>query len=308
MALPLHVLPRAAYAVGMIRRDVGHEYWLFEQHDHALLAGDMARKVGGQFLTFEPLAASIAAVDLHDCGWPVHDQAPTLNPKGQPLDVFETPRHIGLPIWEASARQAAEHDPYTGLLVSLHSLSLSVLAASHASSKQKHEQFNLEDARTRFEINRFQHGQTELQEQLRKQLQLSTGIPMRMGLAETANNLREQQLVHNFRLLQAMDQLSLSICCTEPPGSQTSPVHYRPGGSSVSLDVHRPSDKLLVVDPWPFAVAEVRVSIKYRRLAAQSFADDDAFGAAYAKAPQSVLECAVVPQAYIAPDEHPLSL
>jgi hypothetical protein len=280
----------------MIRRRQGNEFWLFTQHDHALLAGALARHVGNAlFAGFSPWDESVLAVDLHDCGWPAHDDQPTLNADGLPLDVFETPRHIGLAIWESSARLASERHPYCGLLVSLHSLSLSVLASSHMPSARQHDQYNLDDARARFEINRFQHGQTELQERLRNQLGLSTTIPLRMGLAETANNLAEQMLIHNFRLLQAMDQLSLSICCTEPPGEWTTPIHRRPGASAAPLSVRRPESGTLLVSPWPFDADAVRVSIGYRRIDVEPFRDPAAFATAWACAPMASLNCVVLP-------------
>ena len=46
-------------------------------------------------------------VSLHDCGWPLHDDRPTLNSQGQPLHVFETPVTLATQVWTASARRAA---------------------------------------------------------------------------------------------------------------------------------------------------------------------------------------------------------
>lgn len=281
----------------MIRRQVGHEWWLITQHDHALLAGELARHMGNaQFMGFDPLVESVLAVDLHDCGWPAHDDHPTLNPDGLPLDVFETPRSIGLPIWESSARLAAERDAYAGLLVSLHSLSLSVLASTHAASSRRQDEFNLDDMRARFELNRFQHGQSELQHRLRDRLGLSTDIPLRLGLAETSNDPAELRLIHNFRLLQAMDQLSLCICCTDLPVDWIGPVHPFPGAGEVHLRVNRSRAGMLALDPWPFDEPTMQVSVRYRRLPVQSFTDEQAFQAAYLQAPLGNLQCQVTPK------------
>src|SRR5437016_2089390 len=138
----------------MIRRRVGDEFWLFTQHDHALLSGDLARHFGDvdHFNKPEPFDRTILGISLHDCGWPLHDDAPTLNSKGEPLDVFETPPHIGLKVWSASADLAAARDDYAGMLASLHALSLSNLAMS-----QTHAHYNWNDPRLRFEMNKFQH-------------------------------------------------------------------------------------------------------------------------------------------------------
>ena len=74
----------------MIRRHVADEFWLIAQHDHALLSGHLAEQIGGG--EFErPAPRAIRGIALHDCGWPLHDdEAPTLNERGQPLDVFES--------------------------------------------------------------------------------------------------------------------------------------------------------------------------------------------------------------------------
>src|SRR5689334_4373848 len=115
----------------MIRRRVADEFWLFTQHDHALLAGVLAERLGNDtFASPDPREAVVRGVAMHDCGWPLHDDAPTLNRHGEPLDVFETPPQIGLRVWSEAARRAAGADPYAGLLVSLHSLSLSMFAMS----------------------------------------------------------------------------------------------------------------------------------------------------------------------------------
>ena len=37
------------------------------------------------------LENTITGISLHDCGWPIHDERPTLNPDRIPLDVFESP-------------------------------------------------------------------------------------------------------------------------------------------------------------------------------------------------------------------------
>src|SRR5215207_9949665 len=109
----------------MIRRRVENEFWLITQHDHALLSGELAKHVGNKLFD-PPSESAIKGISLHDCGWPVHDDQPTLNSKHLPIDVFESTPEIGLKVWQAgSERAAAAGDDYAGLLVSLHVLSLS---------------------------------------------------------------------------------------------------------------------------------------------------------------------------------------
>ena len=80
----------------MIRRDMEKSFLLFTQDDHARLSGELARHYGNRFFAkAEPLEETIRAVARHDCGWPLHDQMPTLNKDGLPLDV---PLRLGLAV------------------------------------------------------------------------------------------------------------------------------------------------------------------------------------------------------------------
>src|SRR3982751_2326827 len=242
----------------MIRRRVDDEFWLFTQHDHALLAGQLAEEFGNHaFAAPDPRDATIRGVAMHDCGWPLHDDEPTLNNKHEPLDVFETPPHVGLKVWSEASRRAAELDPYAGLLVSLHSLSLSMFAMS-PDRTVANEKWDATDPRTRFEANQFQHAQLELQETLRRRLGLRTDLPTQGGIVTApTEDPRELALRFNFRLLQAMDKISLCVCCTEPPFTKIEPLETQPGHAPQSLRVHRPTPATLHLSPWPFALAEL---------------------------------------------------
>ena len=270
----------------MIRRQMQPEWFLITQDDHARLAGELAAHVGNQlFDKPEAPESFVKAVAMHDCGWPLHDDEPTLNGAGEPMDVFETTPEIGLKVWAASAERALAADERSGLLVSLHSLALSVQATSGATigAAQKHRSFDMTNPTHRFDVNKFQHRQVELQESLRKRLGLAADLPLRQGLAIESELPAEQQIVFQFRLLQAMDSLSLAICCTKPPVGQIRPVLARPGGRALSLRVRR-DDQVVLVSPWPFDVEEIRLELPYRRMEATQFESIQAFRATYAAA------------------------
>src|SRR5687767_3900368 len=126
----------------MIRKHVGEFFYLFRQDDHARLSGELAEHYGNKwFARPEPAAEVIAAVGLHDCGWPLHDDRPTLNKEGLPVDVFETPLAIALEVWREGVERVKTFSPYTQLMVSLHVLGLSGFAAGHA--RDRLEQFEL---------------------------------------------------------------------------------------------------------------------------------------------------------------------
>lgn len=213
----------------MIRREAGNEFILITQNDHAILAAELAGHFGNsRFAAPRRRESVLSGVRLHDAGWPLHDDEPTLNPSHQPLDVFETPRPIALKVWCASAERAAAADTYGGLLASLHSLALSIYATTHA--PHQHEKFDISQMHERFEVNKFQHREVERQEQLRRRLGLRTDLPLKHGLAEPNASPEDDQVMFDFRLLQAMDLISLCLCCTKPPAEQTQDVFKQPGG------------------------------------------------------------------------------
>src|SRR5258708_2809162 len=116
----------------MIRHRHDDRFLLFTQDDHARLSGTLAAHIGNlRFARADPFAPVTEAIAMHDSGWPMHDQQPTLNAEGLPLHVFETPVHISTPVWSESVRLACERGDYCGLLVSLHVMALSALAQSH---------------------------------------------------------------------------------------------------------------------------------------------------------------------------------
>jgi hypothetical protein len=263
----------------MIRRRVNDEFWLITQHDHALLSGELAEHLGNGHFAAPSSCSAILGTALHDCGWVVHDDEPTLNGDQFPIDVFETPRHIGLRVWEESADRAAARDDYAGLLVAIHTLALSVFATEQAPISGT--RWDNTDPRGRFEINRFQHKVIELQESLRQRLDLRTDRPLKQGLAEDSPDSKEQKLAFDFRWLQAMDRLSLAICCTTPPFQCLEPVRARVGGKTMSIQLARLANELVTLKPWPFHHEAFTVDIPYRRVSAQPFESEQQFRQIY---------------------------
>jgi hypothetical protein len=282
----------------MIRREVGNEFLLIKQHDHALLAGQLAERFGNdRFAKPEPRESVLTAVRLHDAGWPLHDEQPTLNRTHLPLDVFETPRPIALKVWSASAECASAADPYAGLLVSLHVLSLSIFATTQQQQRQagKHETFNVAQLTERFEVNKFQHREVERQEQLRRQLGMRTDLPLTHGLAEPLASVEDDRLVFHFRLLQAMDLISLCLCCTEPPADRTQDVLTKPGGRARHLSLRRDAGGAVGVDPWPFDVGTIELAIRTSRVPARAYRSKEDLSAEMASASVEQLALRVAP-------------
>jgi hypothetical protein len=253
----------------MIRHFANSDYLLFTQHDHALLAGRIAERVGNERIA-RPSLQTIQGIALHDCGWPLHDDHPTLNEQGLPLHVFETPTPISTQVWSASARRAANKDPYSGLLVSLHVLNLSIMSQQHHRTPPDI-----------FELNKFQHAQIELQEQLRPRVGLRIDQPLTHGLAQDGVSPEEDALLFDFRLLRAMDALSLALLCSEELKISTAGFQSRPGGPELPINVTRPNPFEIRLTPWIFEDPAMEFEIPFRRVPARKYADDYSLQQAY---------------------------
>jgi hypothetical protein len=274
----------------MIRHRRGEDFLLITQHDHAQLSGRFARHVGNAlFSTPLPFDETIDGISLHDCGWPLHDDSPTLSPQGYPLDVLESPMSIATRVWSESASRAAAHHPYSGLLVSLHVLRLSALAQSRDQSP--HERYR--DARDLFDLNKFQHKQVEQQVGLRRALGLRTDVPLTLGLAQPGTDEREDLLLAGYHLLKAMDAISLDACSGGDLFDTIDEVYPRPGNAPLALRFGHPRPFELTIDPWPFDADRLAFDISARRVPAQRYESDAEFRAAWSGASVGVCHVTV---------------
>ena len=270
----------------MIRRAVENGFLLIAQHDHALLSGKMARRIGNQsFRAPSPYEAVVEAIAQHDCGWPLHDENPTLNAAGQPLHVFEASVSLATQVWNASVARAMNLGDYQGLLVSLHVLGLSAFALSHAKSASRADLF---------EMNKFQHRQIEIQEDLRTRLGLSNDLPRQLGLAAAGASPAEDLLRFNFRLLTAMDRISLALCCGENLFPALEDVHARPGAPESTVRLSMPNPSMMAMTPWPFDQRPLCFEVPARRVADGAFASPEEFQEAYRRAPVERLALTLV--------------
>jgi hypothetical protein len=263
----------------MIRHSFGDSFLLITQHDHALLAGRLAERIGnGLFGAPSPFAEVVRAVSLHDCGWPVHDdEGPTLNPKGLPLHVLESPMDVATRVWTESVRRATEHGPYTGLLVSLHVTALSNFA--QANWPIVHER--IKTPAEKFMLNKFQQQQFEIQEKLRRQLGMRTDLPLENGLAEPGVDEAEDLLAFNYGLLKTMDRVSLDLCCSEDLFREIEDVYPRPGEPPLTIKVKHTGRAAMELSPWPFGPQRLEFEVPCRRIPAQAYANVETFREVY---------------------------
>lgn len=260
----------------MIRHRIGNEFLLIAQDDHARFAGQLAEHVGNErFAGLLPFRPTVDGIRLHDSGWPLHDDTPTIDATGLPTHVLHAPIVLTAQMWSASVDRAVAVHPWSGLLVSLHVLRLSTLPDSN---KRRH------DPRAVFELNKFQHRQIEIQEELRKKLGMRIDLPLFFGLAPPGRSEEEDLLRHAAAWMRALDGISLDACHDQPLFEKMDDVLPRPEGQPISLRLEHPAPLTIGVEPWPFDVVEIAANLPCRRVPAARFASGEDFARAFAAA------------------------
>jgi Protein of unknown function (DUF3891) len=102
----------------MIVRDAGDAWHIVLQTDHAELSGELARAWAEQG---ERFASVEIAARRHDDGWAVWERMPGLEPgSDRPRNFLDVQVLSHLAFYRAAIAAVTDHDPYAGLLVSMH--------------------------------------------------------------------------------------------------------------------------------------------------------------------------------------------
>ena len=97
-----------------------------------------------------------------------------------------------------------------------------------------------------------------------------------------------------YNLLHWTDRLSLILCRNElPEMGRALEIYHGPDGRR--YDVRQLPDGIVQVQPWPFAMAEVEVSVEASELTQLQFADDAELAAALRAAPIETLRWTLRP-------------
>jgi hypothetical protein len=101
----------------MIVRDAGDAWQVVMQTDHA----DLSAAFAGAWRDRGPRHESVAiAAGRHDDGWAVWERAPRRDESGKPVSFLDVDVRSHLAFYRAGIAAITEHDPYAGLLVSMH--------------------------------------------------------------------------------------------------------------------------------------------------------------------------------------------
>jgi hypothetical protein len=102
----------------VIVRDAGAHWQVVLQIDHADLSGELARAWADRGPRHGSLEIAAAR---HDDGWAVWERSPRVDPEtGKPVNFLDVDVSSHLAFYRAGIAAITEHDPYAGLLVSMH--------------------------------------------------------------------------------------------------------------------------------------------------------------------------------------------
>jgi Protein of unknown function (DUF3891) len=262
----------------MLRLETETGWWLVTHPDHARLAGAFAERWGNdRFLSPEPREHVLRGIARHDDGWAARDAAPQITRQGKP-SAFSTElvgkysgfEEIDLPdylaVRERAVRLISEEDPYAAILISMHTYSL---LHDHADrSTIRADQLPL--------LDQFLEGQKALQDSLRKQITANPKLKQ--------EHKSESAILDHFRLLQTNDYLSLLTCVDYQIPVEL--LHALPtrDGKGATIEARSVGPRHFVLDPYPFAEAQLSFQFPARHVHGKLFSSakefQDAFHAA----------------------------
>ena len=102
----------------MIVREQADSFVLVEQHEHALVSGEFARRWAEEPM---PVGPTLYAVENHDVGWRETDEEVLWNEAtGRPHSFVDYPLGPKLEAWRRGIEFVEAHDAYAGYLCSMH--------------------------------------------------------------------------------------------------------------------------------------------------------------------------------------------
>lgn len=252
------------------------------QEDHAELSAQFAAHWGNErFSQLRPYKTMVFATTFHDSGYREFEGNPPINvAKGRPYahreDVpsFEA---IELQAYAKNVEWVQSHDPYAGLLVSMHRTGL------------WHNRYNVftEPA------GRLRERSPEVQATKK---QLETKQEEAKKALASGNPKFEDELAYNYRALQIFDLLSLYFCCDGYAAENQfkeyaiAPVRVAYGSpEEVRLRIVPNGANGVRFDPYPFDISPLQVSVRARVISLSAGKSADAGLETYQKAPREII-------------------
>lgn len=262
----------------MIVRQQADEIMLIRQTDHAVLSGFFAREWGNDlFSRPEPFDSFCLATSEHDSGWRKWELEPRIDPKSRfPYSFMNLPTADHILLYQRCIDRLAKWDPYAELLVNMHCAGLydrarATLPGFSAKYVKPDESALVNDFVQRLRLR-----------QLRLKVDLRANVATKIAADEN-------QLQMNYQRMEALDRLSLLFCLNAFEGATIERVPVDNEGSETDWELHRDSDTVISLAPYPFRRSPLQVSILARSVPKRLYADDLEFQKALARAPYFAL-------------------
>jgi Protein of unknown function (DUF3891) len=238
------------------------------QPDHGVQTGLFGRHWGNeQTPPFTPREPVIAAGTRHDDGWKAWEERPSLDPStGQPWQFYRLTPHEHVPLYRRGIALAAQHDPTTGLLVSMHGAGL----------------YNDRYGAARLAERQFSPSEQALVDEF-----LAERV---LGHQRHTHVTTDPQVWYNYLLLEVWDRLSLQYAFRLAADGIIAPLP-RPDGAAAALHCRHNGDLALLLDPYPFEQSPCTFPLQARLLPDKPYRNAEEFLAEMAKADVTVLEC-----------------
>jgi hypothetical protein len=273
---------------------------LIEQNEHGRAAGDLAGHWGNDtFAAPERPASARVAAAMHDDGWREADDTPLMNEaEGRPLHFLEIDMAEHVPLYGRGVDRVFEVDPYAGLLVSMHWTGL------------YRSRWGMQSGSVGFgggasTLERLQTEAVDAEEQ--------RWIEVKRGLMRDARRSDlEAGLWHSYDLLQAWDLLSLYVSLMDirpsdgpvvplastlkgldqvPGAKLIESVPLRIAGARSDLVLTPVADGVVTVDPYPFDVDSIDVSVTGKAIPDRRYASQEDARETLGNADEVTLTC-----------------
>jgi len=271
----------------MLRLETATGYWLITHPDHAHLAGAFAERWGNDlFASPQPHASVLHGIHVHDDGWAARDAHPSITRQGKPsafsselVGKYSAFEEIDLAdylaVRERAVAQVEATDPYAALLVSMHTQDLLTTRADRSTILPA--QLPLLDA--------FLWRLSGIQHHLRNDIE--------SGLQYSREDVTNETILNNFRLLQACDNLSLLSCVAYMQPATLLHPHPLTDGSYAEVAVLPIAPRHFRLSPYPFDTPTFTVTVPARHVEGRNFATSSELAEKFASAPVEQLEIAI---------------
>jgi hypothetical protein len=250
------------------------------QPEHGVQTGLFASRWGNQTTPpFDPRQAVIDAGTRHDNGWADWEARPSLDPStGLPWQFFRLTPHEHVPLYRHGIEMAAEHNPSTGLLVSMHGAGL--YNDRYGTFRLTEQKFSESEREL---VNEFLHEQALFQQSLAARA---------LGREVHSHVTTDPQVWYNYLLLQVWDRISLQFAFRLAANGEIAPLP-RPDGSQSALRCRNAGELTLALDPYPFDDDNLVFPLVAQLLDEKPYRNAEEFLAALTAAPRTALECRV---------------